>query len=62
VLKETIFSEKRHLRRATLAGLERDKKIWVERPAGARSVPGQYPPGTMIRFAALTVVTQRRRR
>jgi hypothetical protein len=29
-----------------------DKKIWVERPAGARSIPGQYPPGTMIRFSS----------
>jgi three-Cys-motif partner protein len=50
VLKETIFSEKRHLRRATLAPLERDEKIEVRRPQGKRDIPGQYPPGTSIRF------------
>jgi len=50
VLKETIFSEKRHLRRATLGPLEREKRIHVQRPKGARVIPGQYPPGTSIRF------------
>jgi three-Cys-motif partner protein len=50
VLKETIFSEKRHLRRATLAPLERDKKMDVRRPKDKRDIPGQYPPGTSIRF------------
>jgi len=50
VLKETIFSEKRHLKRATLGSLEREKKIHVQRPKGARVIPGQYPPGTSIRF------------
>jgi three-Cys-motif partner protein len=50
VLKETIFSEKRHLRRGTLAPLERDKKIDVHRPKGKREILGQYPPGTVIRF------------
>ena len=50
VLKETIFSETSHLKRATLAPLERGKKIEVTRPQGKRNVVGQYPPGTMIRF------------
>lgn len=34
VLKETIFSEKSHLKRATLGPLEREKKIDVQRPRG----------------------------
>jgi three-Cys-motif partner protein len=50
VLKETIFSETSHLKRATLGPLEREKKIDVQRPKGARVIPGQYPPGTSIRF------------
>jgi three-Cys-motif partner protein len=48
VLKETIFSEKSHLKRKTLAPLEREKKIEVQRPEGKRAAT--YPPGTMIRF------------
>lgn len=47
VLKDTIFSEKSHLKRATLAPLERDQRIDVQRPSGKK---GQYPPGTSIRF------------
>lgn len=50
VLKETIFSEKSHVKRATLAPLELEKKIDVRRPKGKRAIPGQYPPGTTIRF------------
>ena len=50
VLKETIFSEKSHLKRATLGPMEREKKIEVKRPKGKRDIPGQYPPGTSIRF------------
>jgi hypothetical protein len=50
VLKETIFSERKHLKRATLAPLEREKKIHVKRPKGTRVIPGQYPPGTLVRF------------
>jgi three-Cys-motif partner protein len=50
VLKETIFSEKSHLKRATLKPLEREKKIEVHRPKGKRAIPGQYPPGTSISF------------
>jgi hypothetical protein len=49
-LKEAIFSETSHLKRATLGPLEREKKIDVQRPKGARVIPGQYPPGTSIRF------------
>ena len=43
VLKETIFSETSHLKRATLAPLEREKKLDVQRPEGARVIAGQYP-------------------
>jgi three-Cys-motif partner protein len=50
ILKETIFSEKSHLKRATLAPLEREKQIEVKRPKGKRDIPGQYPPGSSIRF------------
>jgi three-Cys-motif partner protein len=50
VLKETIFSEKSHLKRATLGPLERERKIDVQRRKGTRAVPGQYPPGTLIHF------------
>jgi three-Cys-motif partner protein len=52
VLKETIFSETSHLKRATLAPLERGTRIEVLRPPGRRSIAGQYPPGTKIRFLA----------
>lgn len=57
VLKETIFSEKSHLRRATLAPMEREQKIVVHRPPGAPATPGRYPPGTMIRFPDRRPVT-----
>ena len=50
VLKETIFSEKSHLKRATLGPLERDEMIDVQRPKGKRDITGQYPAGTSIRF------------
>ena len=53
VLKETIFSETSHLRRATLGPLEKEKSIEVRRPPGKREIPGQYPAGTTIRFIDL---------
>lgn len=50
VLTDTIYSESMHLKRKTLAPMERAKSIVVRRPAGKKSIPGQYPPGTAIRF------------
>lgn len=50
MLKETIFSEKSHLKRVTLAPLEREETIDVRRPKGSRAIPGQYPSGTTIGF------------
>jgi hypothetical protein len=51
VLTDTIYSESMHLKRKTLEPMERAHSIVVRRPAGRKSVPGQYPSGTMIRFA-----------
>lgn len=51
VLTETIYSESMHLKRKTLAPMERVRSITVRRPAGKRNIPGQYPPGTTILFA-----------
>lgn len=50
VLTKTIYSEKTHLRRSTLAPMEREGLIEVKRPAGKRAIVGQYPEGTRIRF------------
>jgi hypothetical protein len=50
VLTDTIYSESMHLKRKTLDPMERAQSIVVRRPAGKKSIPGQYPPGTMIRF------------
>ena len=50
VLTKTIYSEKMHLRRLTLATMERERLIEVRRPAGKRAIAGQYPAGTRIRF------------
>lgn len=50
VLVETPFSETIHLKRRTLAPMERDYRIQVVRPGGARRIPGQYPRGTTVRF------------
>lgn len=50
VLTDTIYSESMHLKRKTLGPMERSHAIMVRRPAGKKGIPGQYPPGTMIRF------------
>lgn len=53
VLEDTAYSETKHLRRQTLAPMERvtPPLIEVKRPAGKRSRAGEYPRGTVIRFA-----------
>jgi hypothetical protein len=50
VLTDTMYSESMHLKRKTLGPMERSRSIIVRRPAGKKGIPGQYPPGTMIRF------------
>ncbi len=40
-----------HLKRKTLAPMEPATSIVVRRPVGKKTIPGQYPPGTAIRFA-----------
>lgn len=52
VLAETPYSEAMHLKRQTLAPMERQEAspIRVQRPVGARRRPGDYPPGTRIQF------------
>ncbi len=50
VLVETPYCERRHLKRATLAPMEREKSLEVKRPPG-RGRRGTYPPGTFVRFA-----------
>ena len=52
VLVDTAFSECMHLKQKTLKPLEQGTppRIEVLRPDGARRIPGQYPPGTTIRF------------
>ncbi len=50
VLTDTIYSESMHLKRKTLGPMERAGSILVKRPTGKKSIQGQYPPGTMVRF------------
>jgi three-Cys-motif partner protein len=52
VLLETPYSEAMHLKRQTLAPMERQDAglIRVQRPPGARKFPGAYPPGTQVQF------------
>lgn len=52
VLKETPFSEAIHLKRLTLKPMElrAPPLIQVLRPPGAPNRPGDYPPGTRVRF------------
>lgn len=52
VLKETPYSESIHLKRRTLGPMEREKPSLVEvrRPLGSRNRPGDYPPGTRLKF------------
>jgi three-Cys-motif partner protein len=51
VLIETAYSEAIHLKRRTLAPMERDGLVEVRRRMGARERPGDYPAGTRIRFS-----------
>lgn len=51
VLRSTPFRRSKHLRQWALSPLERSGEL--ERPgwpAGQTRVPGQYPPGTLLRF------------
>jgi three-Cys-motif partner protein len=52
VLVETPFSEAMHLKRKTLAVMERHRPalLEVQRPEGVRKVAGIYPPGTRIKI------------
>ncbi len=52
VLLKTPFSEIIHLKKKTLEPMERatPPRVEVQRPDGKRKIPGQYPPGTTIRF------------
>jgi three-Cys-motif partner protein len=50
VLEETAFSEAMHLKRNTLAPLEREDLLEVTRPPRKRERPGEYPDGTKVRF------------
>jgi three-Cys-motif partner protein len=50
VLTKTIYSEKMHLRRSTLAPMEREGLIEVRRPVGKKAIAGRYPEGTRIQF------------
>lgn len=52
VLKDTPYSEAIHLRRLTLRPMEVEKPpcLQVRRPEGARNRPGDYPPGTRLKF------------
>jgi len=50
VLTDTVYSEVIHLKRQTLAPMEREGILQVRRRLGAKNVPGQYPPGTLLKF------------
>ena len=52
VLEETPHSEAIHLRRRTLAEMERQRPPLTEvrRPPAKRNRPGDYPPTTHLRF------------
>ena len=52
VLKDTPYSEAIHLKRLTMAPMEREVPPLMEvvRPPGSRNRPGDYPSGTRIRF------------
>jgi hypothetical protein len=52
VLGETPYSEAIHLKRRTLAHMEKETppRIEVRRPSGKRVRPGEYPPTTHLRF------------
>jgi three-Cys-motif partner protein len=52
VLVDTPFSETRHLKKRSLAPMEKASppRIEVKRPPGSRSRSGTYPEGTAIRF------------
>src|ERR1700693_4679599 len=52
VLVETPYSEKIHLKRKTLARMEKASptQLDVRRPNGARDRAGEYPSGTMMKF------------
>jgi three-Cys-motif partner protein len=52
VLVGTPYSEKMHLKRRTLAPMERESppRIEARRPEGSRARAGTYPAGTTVRF------------
>jgi hypothetical protein len=52
VLVETDYSESSHLKQRTLGPMEVEGPAFVsvERPAGKRKRPGEYPDGTRLRF------------
>jgi hypothetical protein len=48
-LTETAFRDDAHLKKPTLGAAERAGCVVARRP-GSRTVPGEYPAGTMLRF------------
>jgi three-Cys-motif partner protein len=50
VLEDTAFSEAMHLKRKTLAPMEKDGLLEVQRPADKPSRRGTFPDGTKVRF------------
>ena len=52
VLEDTAYSESMHLKKRTLAPMERDSPqlVIVARPPDKQNRKGSYPPGTTIEF------------
>jgi hypothetical protein len=50
VLKETPYSESIHLKRRTLAAMEKERLLIAEAGAGKKRRRGTYPPGTLLTF------------